>query len=143
MHFIPYFLGGIVGQLLLEKRRLNLSNRTKKIFSSLTVTVFVTLSFLTYIFIRNDQVVIENLTWIHAILFAFYLLLWALANAWLFYHCSTNGTSAITKFLSAKIFQPISRISFSLYLIHLMTVSYNAHQTRTTISVVNFNQMVI
>ena len=131
-----------MGQVLLEKRNLNLSNRTKKIFSILTVIVFLTYPFSSYIFIRNDQVIILNPTWIHAIQYVIFLLLWGLANAWLFYFCSTNGASAITRFFFLLIFQPISRLSFSLYLIHLMTIWFNAHQTRTTISLVNFNQMV-
>ena len=79
---------------------------------------------------------------VNAAVFAIFLLFWSIANGWLVYQCVLNPTNAVARFLSAKFFQPFSRLSFCIYLCHLMTVWYNGYQTRTTISFANMTELV-
>lgn len=78
----------------------------------------------------------------NAVQFATAVLLWSLATGWVVYQCVINPHNGLARLLSAKFFQPISRLSFCLYLVHLMTIWYNAHQTRTTLSMATMNELV-
>lgn len=142
MQFTSYFLGAIVGQALLEKRKLSLPAPIITLFHVLTAVIFLGYPFLPYFLLQQDLVFLANPTLVNAIQYPLYLSLWSAANAWFFYYCSANSSNVIARFLSAKIFQPFSRLSFSIYLVHLMTIWYNAHQTRTTISFANMNELV-
>lgn len=142
MQFMSYFLGAIVGQALLEKRTLSLPKPVLTLFNALTLAIFVVYPFSTYWMIYREKMFIAQPTLWQATIYAIYLLLWSLANAWFFYKCSIDHTNVLSRFLSAKVFQPFSRLSFSLYLVHLMTIWYNAHQSRTAISLANLNELV-
>ena len=63
---------------------------------------------------------------------------WSLANGWIIYQCATNPSNVVSRFLSAKVFQPFSRLSFSFYMVHLMNLWFNTYQARTPIYVTGF-----
>mgnify|MGYP007020383378 CR=1 FL=1 len=48
----------------------------------------------------------------------------------------------VTRILSANLFKPLSRLSFSLYLSHLMTIWFFAHQVRQPISLVTWTDLI-
>ena len=142
MQFISYFIGAIVGQLLLEKRQINISSFVRTLFWIATIFIFIFFPLSTHDMVLKDIYVIENPTWWDGTHYVIYMILWCFANAWFFFQCSMHPESSVARFLSAKIFQPFSRLSFSTYLVHVMTIWYSAHQTRTTISFANLNELV-
>lgn len=143
MQFPSYFLSGIVGQLLLEKRKLALPKWLSTSFNVITATVFLTYPFMTYPFISQDKVYFEPEPGLQVALpYVTLIFLWGFANAWLLYRLALTPKGFLTRLLSAKIFQPLSRLSFSLYLVHTVTIWYNSLQTRTTISFANVNELV-
>ena len=49
-------------------------------------------------------------------------LLWGLALAWVTYACHFGGGGLVQRFLSAKFWIPLSRLSFNVYLIHIIVI---------------------
>ncbi|XP_058800848.1 nose resistant to fluoxetine protein 6-like [Phymastichus coffea] len=57
--------------------------------------------------------------------------LWAYGICWIIYTSIHNDAGPIANFLSAKIFLPISRISYSIYLVHLVLPALQVGTLRT------------
>ena len=144
MQFPSYFLGGVVGQLLLERRPLHrhLPRPLATAFSLLSGAIFLAYPFMTYPLIQQDQVLFTETGPRFALPYVTLILGWAFANAWLLYRLALSPGGALTRFLSAKIWQPLSRLSFSLYLVHIVTIWFNTYQTRSAISFANINELV-
>ncbi|CAG2182630.1 unnamed protein product, partial [Oppiella nova] len=53
--------------------------------------------------------------------------------AWIAIYCSANSKSLLTRFLGSKFFIPLSRLSFSVYLTHILVVWYFVLETRELI----------
>ncbi|XP_075234642.1 nose resistant to fluoxetine protein 6-like isoform X1 [Lycorma delicatula] len=51
---------------------------------------------------------------------AFYRNFWALGFAWIIYACHTGHGGWVNNFLSSYMFHPLSRISYSFYLVHII-----------------------
>ncbi|XP_046864834.1 nose resistant to fluoxetine protein 6-like [Xenia sp. Carnegie-2017] len=51
-------------------------------------------------------------------------LLWGLAVAWVTYACHFGYGSYINEFLSARFWIPLSRLTYSVYLIHMIVIHY-------------------
>ncbi|CAB4021608.1 nose resistant to fluoxetine 6-like [Paramuricea clavata] len=49
-------------------------------------------------------------------------LLWGLVLAWVTYACHFGGGGLVQKFLSAKFWIPLSRLTFNVYLIHIIVI---------------------
>lgn len=144
MQLPSYFLGGIAGQMLLERRSLKslLPGPLATAFSLLTGAIFLAYPFMTYPMIQEDRVLITETGPLFALPYVTLILGWAFANAWLLYRLALSPTGALTKLLSASIWQPLSRLSFSLYLVHILTIWFNTYQTRSAISFANINELV-
>ena len=78
----------------------------------------------------------------NAINFSILILVWSLSNGWIIYQCSIKPKMIVTRILSANLFKPLSRLSFSLYLSHLMTIWFFAHQVRQPISLVTWTDLI-
>lgn len=67
--------------------------------------------------------------------FAFYVALfrssWALALSWLIFACVKGYGAPINWFLSLPFFQHLSRLSYSIYLVHFPIIMYSASLQRT------------
>lgn len=144
MNVIPYFIGILVGQALLEGRSLEFSSQwANRLAWAATTVILLGLPMSSLPNAGDLSLVSGNRSIGNAVTFAFGVLLWSLANAFLVYQCVIHsGKLAIARFLSAKIFQPLSRLSFALYLVHLMTIWYNVYQTRTPINSSAMNEIV-
>ena len=46
--------------------------------------------------------------------------IWALGTAYIIYACATSNGGIVNKFLSLKIFGPLSRLCYSAFLLHIM-----------------------
>jgi peptidoglycan/LPS O-acetylase OafA/YrhL len=60
--------------------------------------------------------------WVSALLYPTTRIIWSLSIATLIWMCITGNAGFINKFLSWKAFIPLSRLTFSVYLIHVWIV---------------------
>lgn len=51
-------------------------------------------------------------------------LAWSIGVSWIMYACITGYAGAIGSFLSWKLFMPLSRLTYTIYLIHLHVLFY-------------------
>lgn len=132
--------------MLLEKTKLSLSSSVARLLTVLSGFLLIGIPFLPTPFLKNfgdSKKTIFGPNYPMAISLVSLQLCASLSTAWLFYFATNNSNSILTRFLSAKIFIPFSRLSFALYLIHTVVIWYDAHQSRTPVNVVNYQQMVI
>ena len=148
MNAVPYFLGVLIGQALLENRVVRLSAAATRSLWALVVLILVAVP-MASLPAANDPamepLIPGNRSVANAAAFALVVLLWSLANGWLVYQCVINSNRrrfALGRFLSAKIWQPLSRLSFCFYLVHLSTIWFNVNQTRTTVNIAALNEIV-
>ena len=66
----------------------------------------------------------------------------SLSIAWILYQCAVNSQNAVSRFLSAKVFQPLSRLSFSVLLMQMPVILFNDLQTRKLVSLSGINALV-
>ena len=161
MQFIPYFLGCAIGFVILENRPIKFTKVRMMIIIvvikinfffhkqwqeiliwSFSTLFLVTIPFASYIFASNEMKISGDGTTLNAINFAIMVLLWSLSNTWLVYQCAIKPRMIISSILSANFFKPISRLSFSLYLSHLMTIWFMAHQVRDPVSMANWTDIL-
>ncbi len=142
MYFISYFIGCIVGQMLLEKRNLSIPPAVGRFLMLLAWVTLFSLPFTRTPFLPADTDHVTGTNYSMGFSVATLFLCASLSSGWLMYYGATNPESIFTRFFAAKIFQPLSRLSFTLYLVHTVVIWYNANQSRTPISVVNYEQMV-
>lgn len=136
-HLVPYFVGAIIGQALLEGVTLRLSPRATKLLW--TVCLFLTGFLFTHTYFlmqgpEEEMTIYLPGTMTTAVLLFTMTLTWSLVCGWMVYQCAIDPGHPVARFLSAQIFQPFSKISFCLFLGHFMTTWFNVLQTRTTIS---------
>jgi peptidoglycan/LPS O-acetylase OafA/YrhL len=62
--------------------------------------------------------------YISAVLYPTTKIIWAISTATLIWMCITGNGSFINKFLSWKVFIPLSRLTYSVYLTHVWIVWY-------------------
>ena len=137
-HFIPYFIGAILGQMLLEKKIIQFSNVVSKLFWTLSIVVIVFLFTGTYMQLQEPAESISIYlpsTVTTAVLIFTMTCAWSFTNGWIVYNCATQPMNPINRFLSASIFQPFSRLSFSFYLCHICSLWFTVLQTRSPVSV--------
>ncbi len=134
---VPYFVGAIIGQMLLEGFVLKLSPKLTKLLWTVASLVTVIFFSHTYFLMQTPvekMFIFLPVTLVISVLLFTGALLWNLVSGWVVYQCAIDPSNAFARFLSAQIFQPFSRLSFSLCLGHFMIIGYNVLQTRTTVS---------
>ena len=65
-----------------------------------------------------------------AIIFSLKYILWSMSISWILYNCAINRGGILLKMSSAKFFQPLSRLTFCMYLTHVMLIWFNVYQVR-------------
>lgn len=66
-----------------------------------------------------------------AIYQTFLRILWSLNIAWILFACHYHRAGFINTFLSFRIWQPFSRLSFNIYIIHMNVQVYFAARSQT------------
>ncbi|XP_075737624.1 nose resistant to fluoxetine protein 6-like [Rhipicephalus microplus] len=59
---------------------------------------------------------------------------WALAIAWVMYACATGRAGFVTKILAWPIMYPLGRLTFALYLVHLVVMGFTTVLGRELVS---------
>jgi len=76
--------------------------------------------------------------WISALIYPLTRIIWAVNTATLIWLCITGNGGLVNKFLSSKLFIPLSRLTYSVYLTHSWTVWYYWGSRRDLVDLSNF-----
>uniref|UniRef100_A0A914HG36 Nose resistant-to-fluoxetine protein N-terminal domain-containing protein n=1 Tax=Globodera rostochiensis TaxID=31243 RepID=A0A914HG36_GLORO len=113
----PYIVGCVVGYFLAETRtQQNFRMSPLQCFIGWTVTIVLTIYsiFGLYNFTKTGDISF----WWSLLYTAFGRLAFALALGWTTFACETNHGASINAILGHKMFVPLSKITFSAYLLH-------------------------
>lgn len=139
----PYCMGIFVGYLLYKKPDIKLPKR-------LTITLWIVLpplSFttllLTYLWngAYADLNMINPSPLVSSIYVALHRFIWTSLLAWIVFACITGRARFLNNLLSWPMFVPISRLSFSIYLVHLPVIMFRALNIRQTIEWTDTNMV--
>ena len=100
----------------------------------LVMFLIVTIPLLSYPILQEDNHPV-NATVGNSVMVSIMLIVWSLCMSWIIYNCAINRGGVLSKILSAKFLHPLSRLSFSAYLSHLMLIWFNTHQVRYPIAI--------
>ena len=105
-----------------------------RIIWCLVILSIVAIPGLSYPVLQGDNHPV-NTTVGNAIAVVIMLFIWSLSLSWIIYNCAINRGGVLSKILSAKFLHPLSRLSFSAYLTHLMLIWFNTNQIRFPIAI--------
>lgn len=137
-HLVPYFTGAIIGQMLLEKKIIRFSNLVSRLFWTLSAVIIAFLFFGTYMQLQEpaeSMTIYLPSTVTTAVLIFIMTCAWSFSNGWIVYNCATQPSNPVSRFLSAPIFQPFSRLSFAFYLAHICSLWFTVLQARSPVAV--------
>ncbi|CAG2106289.1 unnamed protein product [Medioppia subpectinata] len=129
-HLSTYFIGVLVGYLLTRSNDLRLSWPSNTILWSVLPVCTLSATFATYLWTGLEWEYSKATAAAYSGLHRF---VYILAYAWLAIYCSANSKSLISRFLGSNFFIPLSRLSFSVYLTHILVVWYFVLETRELI----------
>ena len=132
-HLIPYFVGVILGLILLRIRPLPIGPKTCWLLWLSLFPLTMLLPFGSYTFKDSTEPVVEPLP--SAIIFSTVRLIWSSGIFWLCYECANGRAGAIRTLLSANILQPLSRLSFAIYLAHIIPIWHHYFSIRNPVTV--------
>ncbi|XP_066998617.2 nose resistant to fluoxetine protein 6 [Anabrus simplex] len=130
--FVPYLLGLLLGYLLVELNTRKITIKFRKVIALLLWLVTGGLLLLTlcivHVFLQPDYE-FDNVS------AAFYNALgrpgWGLGVVMVIFLCHTGHGGIIDSFLSWAWFQPLSRLTYSMYLVHLTVVMVQMSSVQT------------
>ncbi|XP_066933871.1 nose resistant to fluoxetine protein 6-like [Clytia hemisphaerica] len=113
--FIVYFIGLVLGYTLFNEVKINPKwRKTAHVIGwCISVPIALSLVYGPYTSTKHSWSVAENES--YGILFR---MTWALVLSWVIYACHNNHGGYINDFLSWKLFLPLSRLTYSVYLWH-------------------------
>lgn len=90
-------------------------------FLSITGAIFITI-------IYN---IIGDVVILNALFIGFVRILWGIAIAWIVFACHSGIGGFVNEFLSCRLWKPVGRIGYSLYLVHpVLMYNFNASKER-------------
>lgn len=131
----PYCLGIFIGYLLHRRDHINLPRHITWLLWLLLPPLSFTTLLLTYLWngAYDDLAMINPSPLVSAFYVAIHRTIWTSLLAWIVFACATGRARLMSSFLSHSIFVPISRLSFSIYLVHLPVIMFRALNLRHTI----------
>ncbi|XP_017782126.1 PREDICTED: uncharacterized protein LOC108566646 [Nicrophorus vespilloides] len=129
----PYLIGMIVGYFIYLCKRPGGNFKINKILNVVLWLASLTVLF-ACTFAGTDLLNAEDYQkYLHASYLTFVRPSWAVALSWVVFSCVTDNGGLINKFLSMPIFQVMSRLTYSMYLIHYTLLSIFVLSQRTAI----------
>ena len=98
-----------------------------------SLPIVIVIPFLSHGFAESETVVENPLE--SAITFGVIRLLWSAGITWICFECASGRAGFINKMLSSDFWQPLSRLTFTIYLIHILPVWHNFFRIRTPITI--------
>lgn len=131
----PYCLGLLVGYLLHKRPHARLPKHLTWLLWLLLPPLSFTTLLLTYLWngAYPEANMINPSPVVSAVYVAIHRTIWSSLVAWLVFACSTGRAKLLASFLSNAIFLPISRLSYSIYLVHLPVIMFRAVNLRHTL----------
>ncbi|RWS14326.1 nose resistant to fluoxetine protein 6-like isoform X2 [Dinothrombium tinctorium] len=117
-HLGPYCIGIIFGYLLFKKRNYRIKPLICVFIWCISIVAFLLVLLSTYYW--NIGYKWSPLS--AALYSGTHRLIWSLSVAWVCFACVTGNGGPINKFLSWKLFIPLSKLGFSIYLMHFLIV---------------------
>ncbi|XP_044763413.1 nose resistant to fluoxetine protein 6-like [Coccinella septempunctata] len=135
--FAPYFIGMIAGYYVYVAKKgpkeLKLQKRYLIPLWILTLVGIIGCIFDGYKLIRNT----DN-QWTDGIYMGFNRSAWSISISLLIFLCSTNNGGPIQTFLSLPLFQVVSKLTYSMYLVHYIVILCVNAASRTELHFSNF-----
>ncbi|XP_046738162.1 nose resistant to fluoxetine protein 6-like [Diprion similis] len=128
-----YFLGILLGYDVATKKR-QLTKVNVSINWIVTAVLFLFCACATH-FNYNKDFVDNRL--LEVVLVVTLRPCWSIAIAWIIYACTQGYGGPVNRFLSAPFFRPLSRLSYSIYLLHFSIQSQRNAVARTPVSFSN------
>lgn len=120
LHLTPYLVGIVTGYLLVMHKSQQPNPIMPRFFPYLWIPaiVFMLLIIISgYLFTAYPQTPM----FIQSLYAGFHRLAWSLSIAYIIFFCEITNTGHLVKdFLSSQIFTPISKLCYSIYLIHFI-----------------------
>lgn len=131
----PYSLGLFIGYILHKRPSIKLPTHLTWLLWILLPPLSFTTLLLTYLW--NGAYDVPTMINPSPLESAFYVAIhrtiWSSLLAWLVFACATGRATLLTGFLSHPMFVPLSRLSFSIYLVHFPVIMYRALNIRHTL----------
>lgn len=106
---------------------------------SIVIPLGIFLPLSSYQFIDVPEPIVNGLE--SSIMFGVARVLWSLIIVWVVLEFSNGNGSIARRFLSADIFQPFSRLSFAIYLIHIIVVWHYFFNVRVPLDLSSDNMV--
>lgn len=129
-HFTPYFGGVIFGWIYLKEVRFPFTRLTKKILWFIFVPISLISLYITYVWTGLEW---EPNKVVTVLYLSLHRAAWIIGLAWIFYNCTFYKTGMIRAFLGSKFMLPLSRISYQMYLNHLLLIWFHISNARVPI----------
>jgi len=128
-HFAAYFAGMLIAGLLNLRTKKTLKRHIRRIFWWSAIGIVIVLPFSTYPFIQMDEIPANFLSLSYTGVKRF---LWISSISWIIFASSSFSKNSFTaRLLSAKIFQPLSRLTFCVYLVQSVVVWVHTYTSRS------------
>lgn len=137
----PYCLGIFVGYLLYKQPQIKLPKHLTWLLWMLLPPLSFTTLLLTYLWngAYSEPQLINPSPLISAVYVAIHRTIWTSLVAWLVFACATGRARLLASFLSHQAFVPLSRLSFSIYLVHMPLIMFRALNLRHTVEWTDLN----
>jgi hypothetical protein len=132
-HIAPYCLGTFIGYLILrhQKTPFLISKWTQSILWVLAPASSLFVLFVTKDWNTFDLKITPSLT-VSILYSVFQRILWSFGIAWVSFACATGYGGIVNDILSFKLFIPFSRLSYSIYMVHLIPIFLRVNSMRYT-----------
>ena len=132
-HVAPYCLGTFIGYLILrhQKTPFVISRWTQFLIWILAPVASLFVLFCTKGWNTFDDHVTPSVT-VSVLYSMFQRVLWSLGIAWISFVCATGYGGIVNNILSCKLFIPFSRLSYSIYMVHLIPIFLRVNSMRYT-----------
>ncbi|KAK7866350.1 hypothetical protein R5R35_003277 [Gryllus longicercus] len=116
--YVPWLMGVVLGYILQEARK------KKPEFPKWTIALAWVMSTALMMTALNAAYPFQQMTWVYSrVEAAFWLSLframWSLGLGWIIFACDQGHAGIVNKILSWNFFQPLARLSYGLYLMHI------------------------
>lgn len=131
----PYCLGLLTGYLLHKRPHIRLPNYLTWLLWLLLPPLSFTTLLLTHLWngAYDDPALLNPSPLVSAFYVAIHRTIWTALVAWLVFACTTGRAKLLGQLLSQPIFVPISRLSYSIYLVHLPLIMFRSLNLRHTV----------
>lgn len=130
----PYCLGILTGYMMHKRPTILLPAHLSWFLWLVLPPLSFTTLMLTYLWngAYEELSLINPSPLVSALYVAIHRTIWTSLVAWIVFACSTGRAKLLASFLSHSIFVPLSRLSFSIYLVHLPVIMFRAFNMRHT-----------